>query len=68
LRRYLYQAALTAIRFDPELGAWYAQLHARGKSCQSARCAVAHKLLRRLMGRLLAFRAAQQEVLMPLAA
>lgn len=68
LRRYLYQAALAAIRFDPDIGAWYAQLRARGKSLKSARCAVAHKILRRLMGRLQVFRAAQEEVSMPLAA
>jgi transposase len=68
LRRYLYQAALAAIRFDPDIGAWYAQLRARGKPPKSARCAVAHKILRRLMGRLQAVRAAQQEADMPLAA
>lgn len=52
LRRYLYLAAMTAIRFDPELKAWYERLRARGKAAQSATCAVAHKLLRRMMGRL----------------
>jgi len=52
LRRYLYLAAMSAIRFDPELAAWYQALCARGKAKQSALCAVAHKLLRRMMGRL----------------
>jgi transposase len=52
VRRYLYLAAQCAVRFDPILKAWYAALCARGKAPQSAICAVAHKLLRQMMGRL----------------
>jgi transposase len=52
LRRYLYLAAMSAVRFDPVLKAWYDALCARGKAPQSALCAVAHKLLRQMMGRL----------------
>lgn len=52
LRRYLYLAALSAIRFDPEIAAWYQRLLERGKAARSATCAVAHKLLRRMMGRI----------------
>jgi transposase len=52
LRRYLYLAAMCAVRFDPEIAAWYHRLCARGKAAQSATCAVAHKLLRQLMGKL----------------
>jgi transposase len=67
LRRYLYLAAMTAIRFDPELKAWYERLIARGKAAQSATCAVAHKLLRRLMGRIRDLRQ-EQTVFLPIAA
>jgi transposase len=56
LRRYLYLAAMAAIRFDPEIKHWYERLCARGKAAQSAICAVAHKLLRRMMGRIRALR------------
>lgn len=52
LRRYLYLAALSAIRFDPEIAAWHRQLRGRGKAPKSAVCAVAHKLLRRMMGKI----------------
>jgi transposase len=52
LRRYLYLAAMSAVRRDPVIGAWYAALCARGKARQSAICAVAHTLLRQMMGRL----------------
>ncbi len=52
LRRYLYLAAMCAIRFDPVMQGWYTALCARGKAPQSAICAVAHKLLRQMMGRL----------------
>ena len=52
LRRYLYLAAMCAIRFDPVLRGWYQGLRDRGKAPQSALCAVAHKLLRQMMGRL----------------
>jgi transposase len=52
LRRYLYLAALSAIRYDPEIAAWHQTLLQRGKATRSATCAVAHKLLRRMMGKL----------------
>jgi transposase len=52
VRRYLYLAAQCAVRCDPVMRAWYAALCARGKAPQSALCAVAHKLLRQMMGRL----------------
>jgi transposase len=55
LRRYLYLAALAAIRFDPGLKAFYEHLLAQGKPAMSARCAVMHKLLRHMMGELRAF-------------
>lgn len=52
MRRYLYLAAQCAVRCDPAMRAWYQALCARGKAPQSALCAVAHKLLRQMMGRL----------------
>lgn len=52
LRRYLYLAAMAAIRFDPEIAAWHQRLCNRGKAPKSAVCAVAHKLLRRMMGKI----------------
>ena len=52
LRRYLYLAALSAIRFDPDIATWHQSLLQRGKAPRSAACAVAHKLLRRMMGKL----------------
>jgi transposase len=52
LRRYLFMAALAAIRFDPAMAAWHQQLRARGKAAKSAICAVAHKVLRQLMGKI----------------
>jgi transposase len=52
LRRYLYLAALAAVRFDPEMAAWHQRLLDRGKAAQSALCAVAHKLLRQMMGKI----------------
>jgi len=52
LRRYLYLAAMAAIRCDPLIRDWYERLCRRGKAAQSALCAVAHKLLRQMMGRL----------------
>ena len=67
LRRYLYLAAMSAIQHDREIQAWYRSLCARGKAPQSATCAVAHKLLRQMMGRLRDARAAQT-VPLPLAA
>jgi transposase len=67
LRRYLYLAALVAIQRDPEIAAWHQRLLARGKARKSATCAVAHKLLRRLMGRVRELHALHPEVL-PMAA
>jgi transposase len=67
LRRYLYLAALVAIQRDPEIAAWHQRLLARGKARKSATCAVAHKLLRRLMGRVRDQHAHSPEVL-PIAA
>lgn len=52
VRRYLYLAAQCAVRCDPVIRGWYQALCARGKAPQSALCAVAHKLLRQMMGRL----------------
>lgn len=59
VRRYLYLAAQCAVRCDPVMRAWYEALCARGKAPQSAVCAVAHKLLRQMMGRLKQARAAR---------
>lgn len=67
LRRYLYMAAMAAIRFDAEIAAWHQHLLDRGKAGRSALCAVAHKLLRRMMGRIRDLRACHPEVL-PMAA
>ena len=52
LRRYLYLAAVTAVRRDPAMAAFHARLRARGKAAKAATCAVAHKILRQLMGKL----------------
>ena len=52
VRRYLSLAAMSAVRFDPVMRTWYEALPARGKARQRALCAVAHKLLRQMMGRL----------------
>ena len=60
LRRYLYVAAAVALRHDASLAAFRDGLQARGKAKQSALCAVMHKLLRRMMGRLRAFYAAHE--------
>jgi len=74
VRRYLYLAAQCAVRCDPVLKAWYNALCARGKARQSAICAVAHQLLRQMMGRLKqaraerAARAERPEPALPLAA
>lgn len=45
LRTTLYMAALTAIRLNPTLQAFYAHLRQRGKPAKVALCAVARKLL-----------------------
>jgi len=55
LRRYLYMGAMVGRRWNGELGAYYEALIGRGKRPKRALVAVAHKLLRRLMGRLKAF-------------
>ena len=67
VRRYLYLAAMAAIRCDPSIKAWYARLCERGKAAQSALCAVAHKLLRQMMGRLRDQRAHHPALLLPAA-
>lgn len=68
LRRYLYMAAMAAMRFDPDLQAYAARLCARGKSAPCTLWAVAHKLLRRLMARIRDQRKAHQTPSLPLAA
>lgn len=55
LRKKLYLAALVAIRHDPEMKAFYFRLLANHKTKKQALIAVAHKLLRRLMGKLKAY-------------
>ncbi len=55
LRKKLYLAALVAIRHDPEMKAFYHRLLANHKSKKQALVAVAHKILRRLMGKLKAY-------------
>lgn len=65
LRRYLYVAAVVAVRWDPELRAFYDRLVHRGKPKRSALCAVMHKLLRRMMGRLRAASAAHHAAYTP---
>jgi transposase len=67
LRRYLYLAAMAAIRWDPQIAAWHQRLLARGKAAKSATCAVAHKLLRRLMGKIRSVRE-HQPLILPVAA
>lgn len=52
LRRYLYMAALVALRHNERLRAFYERLVGRGMARQAAVCAVMHKLLRQMMGRL----------------
>lgn len=67
-------AAQSAVRTDPVMRAWSAALQGRGKAKQSAICAVAHTLLRQMMGRLKQVRAervaaeAAAETALPLAA
>lgn len=46
LRAALFQAALSAIRYNPEIGAFYERLLAAGKPRKVARCAAARKLVR----------------------
>jgi transposase len=61
LRRHLSMAATVALMRDPELAAFRDRLVGRGRHPASAKCAVMHKLLRRMMGRLRAFYAAARE-------
>ncbi len=44
--------ALVAVRHDPEMRAFYHRLLSRSKRKKQALVAVAHKLLKRMMGRL----------------
>ena len=44
--------AIRAVRRDPAMAAFHAKLLARGKAAKSALCAVAHKVLRQLMGKI----------------
>ncbi len=55
LRKKLYLAALVASRNDPEMKAFYHRLLASHKNKKQALVAVAHKILRQLMGRLKAY-------------
>jgi transposase len=48
LRNLLYMAALSAIRYNPVMRAFYEQLLARGKLKKVALVAVMHKMLTRL--------------------
>ncbi|WP_244363648.1 IS110 family transposase [Thermus brockianus] len=59
LRKRLYMGALVAVRHDPEMRALYHRLLSRGKRKKQALLAAAHKLLRRMMGRLRAYYAGQ---------
>jgi transposase len=59
LRRKLFMGALVAVRHDPEMRAFYHRLLSRGKRKKQALVAVAHKLLRRMMGRLREYYAGQ---------
>lgn len=68
VRRYLYMAALVALRHDLDLRRFHDRLVGRGKPRQSALCAVMHKLLRRMMGQLRAYYAAQATPPLALAA
>lgn len=45
LRTALYMASLAAVRYNPELSAFYARLRAAGKPLKVARCAAARKRL-----------------------
>jgi transposase len=59
LRRLLYVAAVVALQRDATMRAVYERQVARGKSPQSARCIVMHKILRHMMGELRTFTARQ---------
>lgn len=64
LRRYLYMAARVAVQRDVAIQGFYERLLANGKARKAALCAVMHKLLRQMMGRLRRYYAQQE----PLAA
>lgn len=59
LKQYVFLAAETARRHDPELAATYARAIARGKHHYSAVIIVAHQLVRRVYGLLMARAAAR---------
>jgi transposase len=59
LRRHLFLGAQAAVRHDPTMTAFRDRLQGRGKAPMSALCAAMHKLLRRMMGTLRAYYAAQ---------
>jgi transposase len=60
VRRLLYMAARVAITHDPAIAVWYQAMVDRGKPKPLAQCAVMHKLLRHMMGRLNAWMRAQE--------
>ncbi len=55
LRKKLFMAAWVAVRHDPEMAAFYQRLLANHKKKKQALVAVAHKILRQLMGKLKAY-------------
>jgi len=61
LRKHLYMAAWVAVRHNERLRAYYQRLLGRGKAKQAALVAVAHKLLRHMMGTLKAYYATGQQ-------
>jgi transposase len=67
LRRYLYLAAVAAVRCDPAMARWHRRLLGRGHAAKSATCAVAHTLLRQLMGKITELRR-DHPVILPAAA
>ncbi len=50
MRAMLYMAAIVAIRYNPQLQAFYQRLQAKGKSKMSALCAVMRKLVHLCFG------------------
>lgn len=52
LRKQLFMAAWVAVRHDPEMAAFYHRLLSNNKKKKQALVAVAHKILRQLMGKL----------------
>lgn len=63
LRRYLYVAARVAVQRDAAIRDVYERLLANGKAPKAALCAVMHKLLRQMMGRLRRYYAGQEPFL-----